>query len=405
MRALSALTVSLAVVASLTFAATPAQAATSDSASVFAQTNAQRVKAGVKPLIADVTLDRAATAWAKVLASTCSFKHSTSTWRADRVAKAGWSATGENIAAGYSASAVVPAWMASSGHRRNILDSRYTGVGIGYAKGTCYSTYWVQIFGWTKTAAPAGAGDANGDLDADVLATDDDGRLLAYRGNGSGGWDGKTVVGSGWADDDKLVTLGDFTGDGIADVGRIGEDGTFELLRGSGRSSYAAPVVIGTGWDKYRYVIGGIDFNGDRRTDVIGVTPGGTVVYHRGTGAGKFSGSWTVGSGWGTFTAAFYAADFNGDTRGDIMVRKADGSLWLYTPTGKGGWMTPQKLGGNLASATAIFSPGDLNGSGKPDFLTRKADGSLVLWRGNGKGGWATAVTVGSGWNGFNDFG
>ena len=47
---------------------------------------------------------------------------------------------GENIAMGYrTAEAVVNAWMNSPSHRENLLSSRYTVMGIGYADG-----YWTQ---------------------------------------------------------------------------------------------------------------------------------------------------------------------------------------------------------------------------------------------------------------------
>ncbi len=382
--------------------AAPAQAATGDAAKIFAQTNAQRAKAGLKPLISDPALDKAAAEWARALARSCTFKHSTSTWRAERVAKAGWSATGENIAAGYAANSVVTAWMASPGHKANILNTKYTGVGIGYAKGTCYSSYWVQIFGWTKTAGPAGAGDVSGDLNVDVVAQNSAGAVVVFRGNGTGGWSGSGSAGAGWERDDKLVTLGDFTGDGIGDLGRVGADGKFELLKGTGAGMYAAPVAIGTGWRSHQRVIGGIDFNGDRRTDVLAVNASGYLIYYRGGGAGSFAGSpKTVGPGWGSMTAVLYAGDFNGDTRGDIIARKKDGTLWLYPSNGAGGFGTAKKVGTGWGSMTAIFSPGDFDGSGKPDLLARRSDGALVLYRGNGSGGFGATSVIGSGWGKF----
>lgn len=126
----------------------PATAATGNAGSVFTLTNQQRTNAGLRALATDAALDAAAQAWAQHLASTCTFEHSTSSWRSSQTSSAGWVATGENIAAGYSTpSDVVTAWMNSAGHRANILDSRYTGLGVGYAVGPCYGTYWVQIFG------------------------------------------------------------------------------------------------------------------------------------------------------------------------------------------------------------------------------------------------------------------
>ena len=72
----------------------------------------------------------------------------------DRMAAAGYRGTswGENIAAGYdSAQKVVAAWMQSDGHRKNILNCRFTTIGIGYDSGRVKSDYgpgsWVQDFG------------------------------------------------------------------------------------------------------------------------------------------------------------------------------------------------------------------------------------------------------------------
>ncbi|GAA1150272.1 hypothetical protein GCM10009630_55740 [Kribbella jejuensis] len=72
----------------------------------------------------------------------------------DRMAAAGYrgSTWGENIAAGYdSAQKVVAAWMQSDGHRKNILNCRFTSIGIGYDPGRVKSDYgpgsWVQDFG------------------------------------------------------------------------------------------------------------------------------------------------------------------------------------------------------------------------------------------------------------------
>ena len=51
---------------------------------------------------------------------------------------------GENIAKGQtSPQAVVNAWMSSSGHRANILNSSYTQIGIGYVAD---GNYWTQMF-------------------------------------------------------------------------------------------------------------------------------------------------------------------------------------------------------------------------------------------------------------------
>ena len=51
---------------------------------------------------------------------------------------------GENIAKGQrTPQAVVNAWMNSSGHRANILNSSFTQIGVGYVAD---GNYWTQMF-------------------------------------------------------------------------------------------------------------------------------------------------------------------------------------------------------------------------------------------------------------------
>ncbi len=66
----------------------------------------------------------------------------------DRMAYAAipYSAAGENIAMGYATpNDVMAGWMASSGHRANILNSNYTEIGIGVREGSG-GPWWTQLF-------------------------------------------------------------------------------------------------------------------------------------------------------------------------------------------------------------------------------------------------------------------
>jgi hypothetical protein len=63
----------------------------------------------------------------------------------------------ENIGAGYnSAKDVVDAWMASTYHKKNILNQGSWEIGVGYYKGdnTVYKKYWVQDFGRQSDTYP-----------------------------------------------------------------------------------------------------------------------------------------------------------------------------------------------------------------------------------------------------------
>lgn len=88
----------------------------------------------------------------------------------------GYYAAGENIAAGQpSPSSVMTAWMNSSGHRANILNSNFNYIGVGVVyEGGMY--YWVQLF--------AGSDSLSGTVivaDGDANATDKDTEDTAAR--------------------------------------------------------------------------------------------------------------------------------------------------------------------------------------------------------------------------------
>ncbi|MCS5734880.1 cell wall-binding repeat-containing protein [Herbiconiux daphne] len=126
--------------------ASPAKADTQED-QVFDRVNSERAAAGLPPLVRDAQIEAAAEEWANWMGTIPDpLTHSSNEWRASRL-PAGWSANGENIAVGQtSATQVMTAWMASPGHRANILDGRFTRIGIGYAA-TPKGPTWVQILG------------------------------------------------------------------------------------------------------------------------------------------------------------------------------------------------------------------------------------------------------------------
>ena len=124
--------------------------------------NQHRAAAGCGPLRQQSQLIAAATGHANAMAKQDFYSHaSKGGGQSDRRMRAhGYSArmTGENIAAGQkTAAAVVQSWMDSTGHRRNILNCRYTETGLAVAyqaddkpiQGNSQPLYyyWVQDFG------------------------------------------------------------------------------------------------------------------------------------------------------------------------------------------------------------------------------------------------------------------
>jgi len=121
-------------------------------AQVVDLTNAERAKAGCPPLAVDPRLTVAAQAHSSDMASADYFSHDSRDGRTpfQRVASAGYafSVAAENIAAGQRTPRdVTTGWMNSPGHRANILNCSLVHIGVGYATGGAYGTYWTQDFG------------------------------------------------------------------------------------------------------------------------------------------------------------------------------------------------------------------------------------------------------------------
>ncbi|TDW79734.1 uncharacterized protein YkwD [Kribbella pratensis] len=123
---------------------------------VLEYTNQIREQQGCGPLRLDSALVEAAGKHASDMVRRHYLDHTNPDGQdpGDRMAAAGYrgSSWGENIAAGYdSAQKVVAAWMQSDGHRKNILNCRFTTIGVGYDPGQVRSDWgpgsWVQDFG------------------------------------------------------------------------------------------------------------------------------------------------------------------------------------------------------------------------------------------------------------------
>ncbi|MEW9549447.1 CAP domain-containing protein [Nonomuraea sp. NPDC050783] len=125
---------------------------TAEENEVLRLTNAERAKAGCGALKHDPQLRAAASGHSAEMARRGKMDHNSADGSSfmDRIRAAGFtggSAFAENIAEGYTTpSAVVQGWMNSSGHRANILNCRYTLIGIGAAKNAAGRMYWTQDF-------------------------------------------------------------------------------------------------------------------------------------------------------------------------------------------------------------------------------------------------------------------
>ena len=123
-----------------------------DTAAAAALTNRFRAAHGLGPLALDQTLAAAASRQAQAMAEADHLGHSVG-WGDSlpaRLAAVGydWSASAENVAAGYpTLDAAFASWVGSAGHRRNLLNPRVTVFGISAwaAPGTRWRTFWAMV--------------------------------------------------------------------------------------------------------------------------------------------------------------------------------------------------------------------------------------------------------------------
>lgn len=118
------------------------------SARIVQLVNSERSKVGCSPLVVNAKLAKAAQDHSKDMAAHRNMSHTGSDGSSpgDRIQRAGysWSTYGENVAYGYTTpESVMAGWMASPGHKRNILDCSFKEIGVGLAQP---GSYWTQDF-------------------------------------------------------------------------------------------------------------------------------------------------------------------------------------------------------------------------------------------------------------------
>lgn len=115
-------------------------------------TNKQRALHGCKPVRAEVRLAKAARGHSAYMARTRKFSHTGNAGSSfdHRIRAAGYPRPlSENIAYGYRTGVdVVKAWMASPGHRANILNCKAATVGVGAVFAANGTAYYSQEFGY-----------------------------------------------------------------------------------------------------------------------------------------------------------------------------------------------------------------------------------------------------------------
>lgn len=123
---------------------------TADELETFNLINQQRINNGLSALVIDQEVQRVARIKAQDMVDNNYFAHNSPTYGTpfNMLKNFGisYNSAGENIAGNSSNSAAVTAWMNSSGHRANILNSSYNYTGIGVVSSPKYGKIYVQMF-------------------------------------------------------------------------------------------------------------------------------------------------------------------------------------------------------------------------------------------------------------------
>jgi len=122
----------------------------SQQAQMLEMVNQERAKAGLKPLAWDANLANVAQVKAKDMVDNNYFDHNSPTYGSpfNMMKNFGISyrAAGENLAGSSSVERAHTGLMNSEGHRKNILNSNFTHIGIGVEKSPRYGYVYVQMF-------------------------------------------------------------------------------------------------------------------------------------------------------------------------------------------------------------------------------------------------------------------
>ena len=121
-----------------------------DEKEVFNLINQQRANSGLEALKIDSEVQKVGRIKAQDMVNSNYFSHTSPTYGSPfemlSSFKVSYRTAGENIAGNSSNQAAVTAWMNSSGHKANILNSNFNYTGIGVVSSPKYGKMYVQMF-------------------------------------------------------------------------------------------------------------------------------------------------------------------------------------------------------------------------------------------------------------------
>jgi hypothetical protein len=255
--------------------------------------------------------------------------------------------------------------------------------------------------------------DINGDKKLDLVATDNDGEIWTFFGNGKGKFTAGAIYPLQRPEDasPSNVVLADFNGDGVLDIfigGTQGWLGQVALGRSDGTfQTNAAYSWADTGYGKNLVTA---DFNGDGFPDVAYSYARNSAQNEEGFEVALGSSHGALGAptfvevagACGGYTEWIATGDVNGDGKADI-VATVDNSSNTGCPNNQVAVLTGKGTGkfnkavyystGSTAQSYDVFLE-DVNGDGKPDIITSNWDGTISVLLNKGKGVFGTANVI-----------
>lgn len=325
-----------------------ARTALADAGTLFTALNAYRASNGVAPLTRAWGADMVAQSWSEQMARTLSLEHNPSyaSWL-----PTGWSRAGENVGYAYDDTTLNDAWVASSGHRENMLNPAFTHVGIG----------WVQsgdgrIWGTQDFAAYSGS-----------VTTSTPPCLVATRSGA-----GRVMVRSV----ESRPAQFDIGGGIVGQPSVVVRDGQYEVYA----QSTNGKLYVRRGWQPWQAL--GVDIWGGppaavlvgSRVEIFARNQAGALAKVVSTYPGAYSGPLVLGGKVqpGTAPAACVVA-------GAVTVAVVGTNLVTYTTSGDGGGFVNQ--GGQVLGITAATVGGVAT-------LVARGTNSVLYQRAVSSGGW-----------------
>lgn len=263
--------------------------------------------------------------------------------------------------------------------------------------------------GWGigTTAGPLGTGvqkDMDGNGTPDYIGRTSDGKLWFYAGRSNGTLSPRQNIGnSGWNVMTSLLMPGDFNGDTRADLIASDNSGRLWLYAGAGNGRLSGRTLIGTsGWNSMSELVAPGDFNGDTNPDLLARDRAGKLWLYPSDGNGRFKARTVAGSsGWNVMTDLAGVGTFDAGSTTDMIARDGNGRLWLYPGNGSGQFGARSMIGSSgWNSMTSLVGPGAFDTRANNDVIARHRDGRLWLYPGNGSG-LSPRIQIGHGFNIF----